>query len=581
MSVRKSFWMIARCFCTLLGAVGFQTNAAAAHEISTITTSNYWTYSVAKTNITSLNYSSMASPSDLSGVTVASVTRGKKITLETSYDKTATLRFVVFSTKIGVPANTAFGIKQTFTISGTRTVSNKRATAPASYQLVELGTSLDLTNAVIKPMTPNTPCVEGLSVGTSLCKGYIKGTASGTEATLNTDVSGTIEKIYTYQNDTSEAKEVYQYFGLWVNSQYGSNYNSSAQVECTVTVGDVAETNGWGLTDKPVTYGLTTNPGIYGDRNDPKGYTFEYTVYSCNKNGENRKHLSTTTFDANESDDKLYFTPADLSVGEEHYYFVSFTSKNPTDGASATISKVVKVTVKKADPWIETASWPVATRIDLADNNLLSASTISGGAAVNWENREMQVPGTYAWKDGNTVVTKTGTQRFYFVFTPDDTVNYNVLEARADVSVICSHIYGDWVGNERTCTRCGYVRRCSLSVAVTWDAMKFICSDGDWNPETHECKNGGWTKDALDGDKITVGNDGEPPVKISFAHEGTAAAASAVSGNFIDDSGKSMTAPLPLEKGEAKYARPVLSGKPSENLNQTVIGRITVTLEGN
>ena len=115
-----------------------------------------------------------------------------------------------------------------------------------------------------------------------------------------------------------------------------------------------------------------------------------------------------------------------------------------------------------------------------------------------------------------------------------------------------------------------------VSVDITWAAMEFTYSDGTWDAATHIYEGVGWSPDQTDGNKITVRNSGEVAVNVSYGYTPTK---STVSGGFTDGAA-AITAPVALPVGEEKSAWLTLSGKPSESMNKSVLGSVTVTIGG-
>ena len=185
-------------------------------------------------------------------------------------------------------------------------------------------------------------------------------------------------------------------------------------------------------------------------------YTYRWTWYQCDDtNKTNPKELESRTI--TDSSD-LYRTPTNLTVGT-YYYYASVTATS-ANGTNTSESPVNTITVKQTKPTMNASDgtvgvWPNVTQIDLAKNNRLSSSTFSVGSALNPHSKE-KVEGTFAWKDGDTEITKTGRQDFYCIFTPNDMVNYTTLECRIPVSVTCSHNWDEGtVTTEATCTADG------------------------------------------------------------------------------------------------------------------------------
>lgn len=240
MSCRKRFLIMALCLLTLLLAVSLGASAAAIRpEISKITIEDCRVYTAAPgKELGEIAYSDMKKPTSLkdAGVTQTDKTNGSKITITTETSTDFKLYFVVFSAKLTVPANTIFNVdNHNFNVTATRTVSSKNATAATSFELVSLGASYDLSDVTFKPATSKTSAGEMID-GRSLIRGEKTGKGSGliTAMTYADGDSATVKAARTYKNATDETKDICFYYGLWVAAQYGSKYENSAQVVCTI-----------------------------------------------------------------------------------------------------------------------------------------------------------------------------------------------------------------------------------------------------------------------------------------------------------------------------------------------------------
>lgn len=139
------------------------------------------------------------------------------------------------------------------------------------------------------------------------------------------------------------------------------------------------------------------------------------------------------------------------------------------------------------------------------------------------------------------------------------------------------HIFGAPVGEKRTCKVCGYEERKIITVTITWSEMAFTYTDGVWDPETHDFPPGEWTADSADGDIITVENEGDGEVTVSFVYTPLA---DFVNGSFEDETGAAIESPAALPAGDRKYARLRLDGKPQQDTDAAVIGTVTVYIGG-
>lgn len=101
----------------------------------------------------------------------------------------------------------------------------------------------------------------------------------------------------------------------------------------------------------------------------------------------------------------------------------------PTDKKYKPVNGTTNITVEKATP--ERAAAPTAA--ELTYGQTLADSTLTGGKAVN-PNTQEEVAGTWSWAD-DTVKPTVDNQGYQVVFTPNDTANYNRIEATVGVTV--------------------------------------------------------------------------------------------------------------------------------------------------
>ena len=101
----------------------------------------------------------------------------------------------------------------------------------------------------------------------------------------------------------------------------------------------------------------------------------------------------------------------------------------PTDKKYKPVNGTTDITVEKATP--ERAAAPTAS--ELTYGQTLADSTLTGGKAVN-PNTQEKVAGTWSWAD-DTVKPTVDNQGYQVVFTPEDTANYNSIEATVGVTV--------------------------------------------------------------------------------------------------------------------------------------------------
>lgn len=336
----------------------------------------------------------------------------------------------------------------------------------------------------------------------------------------------------------------------------------------------------WHLTPANAPYNVKLRmdeTGVYGKRiyhnvsaSSDTGHTKEITYYECDKNGDNGILLT----DKNGA--PTYPTTPTAGV---HYYYVVVTATRKDNGQQAsTKSNVVRVTVTKATPKI--TETPTAAALDLAVDNTLAASALTGGTAKNNNARpSTNVAGRFVWKDAAVTVKPPRGWKYYdVVFYPDDTKNYTTAETTVKVQVTCSHRFGAWSAGRRTCTACDEEEARYNTVTVTWGALAYTYTDGAWNPATHAYDiGGGWAPNRKSGDVITVQNEGANEVRVKFQYTKTDAA---IGGSFANSEGYGIYSAIDLPVNRTQTVRLCLTGRPDKVLNNAKIGSVTVRLEG-
>ena len=337
----------------------------------------------------------------------------------------------------------------------------------------------------------------------------------------------------------------------------------------------------WHLTPANAPYNVKLRmdeTGVYGERifhnvsaSLYPDHTQKRTYYECDKNGENGILLT------DENGVPTYPTTPTAGV---HYYYVVVTATRKDNGKEAsTKSNIVRVTVTKATPTIKTK--PTAADLDLAVNNTLAASALTGGVAKNDKisSGSNEVAGHFAWKDAAVTVKPPRGGKYYdVVFCPDDTKNYTTAETTVKVQVTCSHRFGAWSAGKRTCTVCGEVETRYNTVTITWGELAYTYTDGAWNPATHDYDiGGGWAPNRKNGDVITVRNDSADEVRVSFQYTKTN---TAIGGSFVNSEGHGIYSAIEMPVSGTQTVRLCLTGRPDKALNNAKIGSVTVRLEG-
>ena len=489
----KRLLSVVLCLCMLAGMAPVRTEAlGGVEDPPTITFGDFsdgrYTYSIDRKIIT-MNYTPGAD-SDNDTFSIAVDQKQNKLTIATESNKLSELCYVPVNATLSVPAYTTYNVDLTFTINATQTVSNKKATAGACFELLAYGTEPSAWRFMhFKPATEDTKSNDDFYAfntngGISLAKGYHAGKSDGKTRQLGSGTC-TVTVTCAFRNTTGSAQNVTHYFGIWAETQYGSTYSNKLDLDLTVSSTNPISPLDIAFADLgPYEYGQTTTPGLKGDR-DPgyRGYLYDYTWYSCDKDGGNQELLKniTTKYDTAYLDD-LYNTPNDLPVGE-HYYYLMVTSRKETGGLTTVQEKVVKVTISKATPSVY--DFPKIPTLDLSKGKTLGDCVLSGGSGINRDSNAT-VPGTFKWDNPNTVPTKTGTQRFSATFYPDDTLNYNTAAVSMTVNVICSqHKYNAGeVTKAATCTGTGKLKKacvyCGATTSTTLPALGHDYTGGTW-----------------------------------------------------------------------------------------------------
>ena len=105
-----------------------------------------------------------------------------------------------------------------------------------------------------------------------------------------------------------------------------------------------------------------------------------------------------------------------------------------------------------------------------------------------------------------------------------------------------------------------------VSIDITWDSLEFTYSDGQWDPETHSYKGGGWS----DGGNFTLTNTGNVVVMADFSYK-QAEGMDEIKGYF---SSSELIVPI----SESRNSKLTLSGKPTEHFESMTVGTITVNV---
>lgn len=106
-----------------------------------------------------------------------------------------------------------------------------------------------------------------------------------------------------------------------------------------------------------------------------------------------------------------------------------------------------------------------------------------------------------------------------------------------------------------------------VSIDITWDSLEFTYTDGQWDPETHSYKGGGWSDS---GGNFTVKNNGNVCVEAKFSYA-NATGMEEIKGRF---SSSELIVPI----SESRNSKLTLSGKPTEHFESMTVGTVTVNV---
>lgn len=106
-----------------------------------------------------------------------------------------------------------------------------------------------------------------------------------------------------------------------------------------------------------------------------------------------------------------------------------------------------------------------------------------------------------------------------------------------------------------------------VSIDITWDSLEFTYTDGQWDPETHSYKGGGWSDS---GGYFTLTNTGNVGVMADFSYK-QAEGMDEIKGYF---SSSELIVPI----SESRNSKLTLSGKPTAHFESMTVGTVTVNV---
>lgn len=277
------------CLCVLCGIAVAGASAAAALPIKISTEGKVYKYAIKGTDPDTVTYGTRTSAAAAGSGTAALSGRSISVGLDTGDSKNFKLCYKEIPVTVTVPARTTYTVTFDFALKGSYT-RNRKGSAKASFQVVYLGdaSAADKTT-VFYPYNKS---------GST-----IKTTIDGSDANTNivqitmdaaTTVNRSATKSYDFVNNTSQAKDITKYFGVWTAANFGSRYSNQAKATCTVTLASYLVTfdpNG-GKVSRESTAVTIGKP--YGTLPTPNRYGYDFDGWYTEKIGGEDKKVTET-----------------------------------------------------------------------------------------------------------------------------------------------------------------------------------------------------------------------------------------------------------------------------------------------
>lgn len=263
---KRKYWIFCLSFilCALIGALFFSLKPNKAEAaVNTVYDekvtvgglinggpSVVYRYARSGKDIETLAYGT-TTPTGITGKYSTSVIdNGRKYIIEIPSNKNSELYFMMIPVTVRVPENTTYNVTYYFNYSATRT-AHKRAEAASCVQILRFD---DLKGKTTKEITeylnnctfyPATQKIDfggikdnnGNALKTEIASGKTQGKNSSSEETQI--MSGSGETSVMYHNNTDKDTEITDYFGFWVEKQYGSKYENKIVANCEISVKNI------------------------------------------------------------------------------------------------------------------------------------------------------------------------------------------------------------------------------------------------------------------------------------------------------------------------------------------------------
>ena len=291
------------CLCVLCALAAVGSSAAAALPVTFSISGKSYQYAVSKRDPDSVTYgtnSTGTAGSSTTGLQGRSIIVG----LNTGDNQNFKLCYREIPVTVTVPAKTTYTVTFNFALNGSYTRESKKAGAKASFQVVYLGdaSAADKTT-VFYPCTPSRDTIKTTIDGSDANTNILQ-QKMGKDGKTTTTVDLSETKSYDFVNNTSQAKDITKYFGVWIAGTYGKSYRNQVKATCTVTLASYLVTfdaNG-GKVSRESTAVTIGKP--YGTLPTPNRTGYSFDGWYTEKTGGTK--VTETTTVGNDPPTKLY-----------------------------------------------------------------------------------------------------------------------------------------------------------------------------------------------------------------------------------------------------------------------------------
>lgn len=224
------------CLCVLCALAAVGSSAAAALPVTFSTRGDFYRYAVSGMDPDTVTYGTSSSSAAGSGTAAALPGGGISVSLDTGESQNFKLCYKEIPVTVKVPARTTYTVTFDFVLNGSYTRESKKAGAKASFQVVYLGdaSAADKTT-VFYPCTPSRDTIKTTIDGSDANTNILQ-QKMGKDGKTTTTVDLSETKSYDFVNNTSQAKDITKYFGVWIAGTYGKSYRNQVKATCTVTL---------------------------------------------------------------------------------------------------------------------------------------------------------------------------------------------------------------------------------------------------------------------------------------------------------------------------------------------------------